>query len=409
MLCRTLLLISLLFCHLAYGQSAQNQEEPEEARKNMIVEGLRITEDIQLPDDRHVSEALLKAVSGFLAAAEKNVENKWVLPVEAVETQILIDEVEGIQQREETEDEAFYKPYVTNIVPLHEDKYVVQIAYIGMDGDYARLRANFEIIAHKGPDGFLISSPLLINTLQWKTKKVQNHHFYYPFEIEQERVQAFVDRVIRYDEKLKNTEGQTEYYLVDEEMNPIRLVGVLYKSDYNSQDLEMACVSSDDNKEVWVQQESRIYNYNTHDLWHNRLRQVIPRKEVHRRVDCYIATLYGGIWELTWDELVPIIDEKYFISDEVDWLQQRRDMTHFVTEQKRKVYTDDFVGALLVKKIEEEKGFDALWDLLKTKRSKSDEEYFAALEKLTGITQQSYNREVTKLVQEEMDRYAKEH
>ena len=149
--------------------------------------------------------------------------------------------------------------------------------------------------------------------------------------------------------------------------------------------------------------ESRIYNYNFHDLWHNRLSQLISRREVHRRVDCHIATLYGGIWGLSWEELLPIFKKKFVIGKNVNWLEHKKNKSYFLTtERKRKNYTDDFIGALIVRKIENEKGFDGVWELLKAKRTKEEEEYFAALEKLTGITKKTYNKEVSKLIREEI-------
>ncbi len=38
-----------------------------------------------------------------------------------------------------------------------------------------------------------------------------------------------------------------------------------------------------------------------------------------------------------------------------------------------------------------EKGFDGVWELLMTKRTKEEQEYFSVLEKLTGITKENYN------------------
>ncbi|MEE9372587.1 MAG: hypothetical protein V3V00_05990 [Saprospiraceae bacterium] len=69
----------------------------------------------------------------------------------------------------------------------------------------------------------------------------------------------------------------------------------------------------------------------------------------------------------------------------------------FITKERRKNYTDDFVGALIVKKIEDSIGVEGVWKLLMTKRTKGEEEYFSVLEKLTGITKANYNKETQKL------------
>lgn len=369
------------------------------AQSNSLI----VNNGIVLPEDSLESKALLLSVNRFLFAAEKNSENKWVLPSERIETQILIDEIQGIQKNEEFENNSFFKAHLTNIIPLEESKYAVKVAYIGIGDNTARLRAHFELIAHKSNDRFLISSPLIYNTQNWKTKKLQNHIFHFPYTLDEERIQLITDRIVFYDKKLKNNTGVTNYYLCKDEINPLNLFGVEYKSDYNGDDLITRYISKENDKALWVVNESGLYDYNIHDLWHNRLGRVISRREVHRRVDCHIATIYGGIWGLSWEELFPIFIEQFPVSKNVDWLEHKKNKSHFLTQDDRKNYTDDFVGALIIRKIEKEKGFDGVWELLLTKRTKEEDEYFDVLERLTGITRKNYNKEAYKLIKEEIN------
>jgi len=372
---------------------------------NAQTNSLVINPDIVMPKDSLDSIALLFSVNAFLSSAQENSQNKWILAPESIETQILIDEIQDIQKSDEFESDLFFKPYLTNIIPLENNKYAVHIAYIGINENSAYLRANFELIAHKTNDSFLISSPLIKNTENWKTKNIQNHIFHYPYTLDDEKAQMFANKVIFYDDKIKNNTGEFHYYLVSDEINPLDLFGVKYKSDYNGDDLSTRWVSEHGKKSLWVAKEARVFGYDVHDLWHNRLRRVISRREVHRDVDCQIATLYGGLWGFSWEELFPIFCEKFVVGKNINWLEHKKSNAHFITKGKRgerKNYTDDFVGALIVKKIEKEKGFDGVWELLITKRSKKDEEYFTTLEKLTGISKKNYNKEVFKLIEEEI-------
>lgn len=364
---------------------------------------IKINPNIVIPSDSLKSKALLFSVNAFLSSAQENNKNKWILTTESIETQILIDEIQYIQKSKEFENDSFFKAYITNIIPLEKNNYKVKISYIGVNKKSVILRANFELIAHKINDVFLISSPLKRNTQHWKTKKIQNHIFHYPYTLDENMIQKFVYNVVLYDEKLKNNIGEKHYYMCKNETNPLELFGVEYKSDYNGDELITRYTSQLNRKSLWVANEFRIYNYNFHDLWHNRLSQLISRSEVHRRVDCHIATLYGGIWGLSWDELFPLFKEKFVVGTNVDWLEHKKNKSHFLTtEHKRKNYTDDFIGALIVRKIEKEKGFDGVWELLMTKRTKKEEEYFTTLEKLTGITKKNYNKEVSKLIEKEI-------
>ncbi len=63
---------------------------------------------------------------------------------------------------------------------------------------------------------------------------------------------------------------------------------------------------------------------------------------------------------------------------------------------------DYIVNALLVKKIEKEKGFAGVWTLLNVgPAEKGNEKYYQTLEKLTGITKANYNEKVWELINNE--------
>jgi len=224
--------------------------------------------------------------------------------------------------------------------------------------------------------------------------------------LDEELAEIFASKATLYDELLETNNGEFHYFLVEDDIDPLKLFGVEYKSDYNGNGLQTRWISEGGGKLLWGVNKG-ILDYDLHDLWHNRLGRVVARKNIHRRVDCHIATLHGGIWGFTWEELFPLFYEKFASEKDVDWLDHKKKSAHFLTNGKRgerKNYSDDFIGALLVKKIEKEKGFDAVWELLRTKRTKDEKEYFQVLEKLTGISELNYNEEVQKLVDHEMNR-----
>ena len=184
---------------------------------------LTIHPDIVLLKDSIENKSLIHSLESFLASAQKNEpNNKWVLDEESEETYILIDEIQDIQKSKELKNDNFFNAYLTNITLIENNKYLVNIAYIGINKNEAILRANFELIAHKSNDIYLISSPLLRNTQNWKTLKIKNHTFHYPFSINNDIVQEFVNQTIFYDEMLKNNKGETHYYLCSKETNPLK-------------------------------------------------------------------------------------------------------------------------------------------------------------------------------------------
>ncbi|MBX2817809.1 MAG: hypothetical protein KTR24_17520 [Saprospiraceae bacterium] len=360
---------------------------------------LTVQEDIVLPEDSLESASLLHALDAFLSGAHKNSLQHGV---PNAETQILVDELIDIPQNDALDDSTFFTPHLTNVVPLDTSTFGLHVAYLGVNEQTPILRAHFEFIAKRIDGDFTIESPLAVRTQNWKSWKLQNHVFHFPYDIDEEKLQRFADFVIFCDTKLDNNEKQSHYYLCKDEINPLELFGVHYKSDYNGDPTITRWSSGDKVKLLWVANEARVYDYNLHDLWHNRLGQVVSRRDVHRRVDCHIATLYGGLWGLSWEELFPMFSKRYVVESNVDWLDHKWKKSHFVTQGGRKNYTDDFVGALLIRKIEREQNFEGVWKLLKTKRTKDEAEYFSVLESLVGITKDNYNLEVNVLIEEEM-------
>ena len=133
---------------------------------------VKLNPNIILPKDSIESKLLVSSLNDFLAAAQKpNEENKLVVETEKVETFILLDEVNGIEKSGKFKDDYFYKPYLTNVVALKDNQYLLQVSYIGTNENTSYLRTSFEFIAHKINNAFQYSSPLLRNTKNWKIEK----------------------------------------------------------------------------------------------------------------------------------------------------------------------------------------------------------------------------------------------
>src|SRR5258706_4857809 len=97
---------------------------------NAQTKGLIVNPNINSLRDTTENKLLLSSLNNFLAAAQgPNEENKFVLPSEKIETYIQLDEINGIQKSGRFKDDLFYKPYLTNIVPMRDGKYFIQVSY----------------------------------------------------------------------------------------------------------------------------------------------------------------------------------------------------------------------------------------------------------------------------------------
>ncbi len=87
---------------------------------------LRLSPRIILPGDSMVSKALTTSLNDFLISAQHpNEENKFVFGDEKIVTNIVLDEMNGIEKSGKFKDDYFFKPYLTNVVPLKDNQFLI--------------------------------------------------------------------------------------------------------------------------------------------------------------------------------------------------------------------------------------------------------------------------------------------
>lgn len=364
---------------------------------------LQINPNIVLSKDSIESENLTTSLNNFLLSAQKpNEENKFVFDSEKLETFILLDEVNGIDRSGKSKDDIFFKPYLTNVVLLKDNNYLIQVSYIGVSESIPLLRASFEFIAHKTNNSFTFSSPLLRNTKNWKVEKIGNNVFHYQNTINKDKVKEYNKFTTAFDLKLKSTNKKTDYYLCGNIIELEKLIGVDYKLDYNGR-TESVWSSSFGNRKLIVfgNNNSTFNQFDPHDLFHDRLSLVIPRNKVNKPVDEGCAYLYGGSWGFTWKEIFKAFKEQIASNKNTNWTEIKEAPIYFKTGNYSNS-ADYIVNALLVQKIEKEKGFEGVWELLNVGPfEKGNEKYYQTLEKLTGISKENYNEKIWELINNE--------
>jgi len=364
---------------------------------------LRINPNIILPKDSIESKNLTDALTDFLIAAQKpNEENKFVFENEKIETFILLDELNGILKSGKFKDDFFYKPYLSNVVLLKDNNYLIQVAYMGVNEDVALLRASFDFVAHKVNNAFVFSSTLIRNTKNWKVEKAGNNIFHYQNTINAAKVKEFTKLTTEFDLKLKVASKVTDYYCCDDIIELEKLIGVEYKSDYNGMTESVwSSVFGDRKLIVFGNNNANFDAFDLHDLFHDRLSLVINRNKVNKPVDEGCAYLYGGSWGLSWKEIFKAFKEQIASNKNTNWIEIKETPVYFKTKGFNNA-ADYIVNALLVEKIEKEKGFAGVWELLNVGPfEKGNEKYYATLEKLSGITKANYNAKVWELINNE--------
>jgi hypothetical protein len=119
---------------------------------------------------------------------------------------------------------------------------------------------------------------------------------------------------------------------------------------------------------------------------------------INRPVDEGCAYLYGGSWGYTWKEIITKFKKYAGENPKADWVTLYTENKIFDGKEKP-MYVPYFLNALIAQKIEMEKGFPAVLELLGCgKREKGDENYFKVLEMITGITKANFNNSMSELI-----------
>lgn len=364
---------------------------------------LVVPANIILPKDTVVSNKLIKSLNGFLSQKEnENKINTFILNEDLLETSILLDEMKEIEKSTKYNDDNFYKGYLTNVVQLDTDNFLIHLSYIGVTQNSPVLAASFEVLAKLKQDKFYFLSPLKRNTTSWKSKKIGDFTFHYKNSINENNINDFVKNATQFDKKLNAKISKMEWYGCDDLPDILQTIGVKYKLVYNGRSL--STFSANENNTILAVSGSgntHFNSYDPHDLWHDRLRSVISTRIINKPVDEGCAYLYGGSWGITWNQILKTFKEKVSSNPKSDWFSLYEQFYNFGESKEKHLIVGYVINALIVEKIEKEKGFHAVMELLSCgKYEKTNENYFVVLEKLTGINKTNFNDSVWKLINE---------
>nr|WP_315195183.1 hypothetical protein [uncultured Flavobacterium sp.] len=362
---------------------------------------LIVPANVILPKDTLIANHLLKSLNGFLNQKESpNKENVFVLKDDLLETSILLDEIKGIEKSVKLKEDNFYKGYLTNVVQIDKTNFIIQLSYIGINENTPILNASFEILAKYIDDKFYFLSPLQRNTISWQTKKIGNTTFHFKKELNTKVATEYVKDVALFDKKLNAPQDNIVWYGCNDMPELLKNIGVLYKSEYNGR--SVSTFNANENKTTLLVNGTYNTSFNSfdpHDLWHERARNAIPKNKINKQVDEGCAYLYGGSWGIIWPQILKTFKEKVANNPKSDWLSLYDGFYNFGESKEKHLIVSYLINALIVEKLEKEKGFPVVIELLSCgKYEKGNDNYFKVLEKLTGINKINFNEEVWTLI-----------
>ncbi len=318
-----------------------------------------------------------------------------------LDNRVLFSEMRGIAKSAKYNDEHFYKPYLANMTQQGDSSYRVQLHFIGIHDTMALLRASYTIDVHVTSDQIRFRSPFATATLDWKQLQIGSFCFHYRNRLNEEEARKYCSTIAAYDTKLGASTSTTDLYCCADLSEALRFCGVDYKSDYSGRTRSSA-------SEELAGRELVLNGIcgvefgpvDPHDLWHARRSRVIPTEKTNKPVEEGFAFIYAGSWGISWPTILDSF--KLFAKQhpDADWLWHYNQRTNIASKGGFPLYLDYLINALVVQDIESTKGFAVARELLLCgPYQKGNANYFAALQRLHGVSESEFHHYVQRLLQ----------
>ena len=360
----------------------------------------KIQENVRLPKDSVQSKKVLKAFDEFLIGLNISNENTPHVPDSLkAESFVLLDEIRGCGRNEQQNIDKYYSPSVISIVALNPNQYVLQFQYAAANENNCQLRAIFEVMITVNGEDVLIYSPLKFLTRNFLVEDKNDIKFVYAKSLNAKQTGFYRRYTREFDKKLGIVGLQTDVYCFDNLGEMERACGVLFKSDYNGiRGSEWTANAGKRRIALFANRNAEFNSFDPHDLFHERIGIVKARKLLYRPADEGCAYLYGGSWGFSWKQILTEFIKMQNENKQIDWMEVKEKPMYFKSGEFKN-QADYIVNALIIEKLEKEKGFTAVWELLNCGPAQAGHEnFYAALQRLLGIEKKDYNAFVEKLI-----------
>ena len=362
---------------------------------------LVVSKDINLPKDTITTSQLVKSLNGFLSQIENpNKDNTFVAKDDLLEMSALMDEFKGMERDEKLKDNHFYKPTLINVAAVNDSSYLLQIAYLGIKDNQPILRASFRLFAKKQLSGFSFYAPLKVNTRYWHTKTIGNITFHFREHLDISNAKLYLNTVKAYDKRLDLAITPSDFYFFDNSPEIFSALGLDYKADYVGKVHDEISATENGRSLKLNGGYTSTLLFDPHDLWHERLRIVLPPNLTNRPVNEGCAYLYGGSWGTSWQDILKMLKNYALTHPKADWVNLYIN-SEKLRDDDKPILINNAINALIVRKLEKEKGFTPVMNLLRCgPRQQGDDNYFKSIETTIGIKKADYSTFVDSLIKE---------
>ena len=322
----------------------------------------------------------------------------YLWPAATLETLALLDELADLELAPGPPPTP-YRLSLTNLVRLDSANYRLQLAALGVQGTVPQLQATFALDVKRSGNKYQFYSPFQRQTAAWQMQQVGAVRFHSPTTLPRKATATYAARVAAFDKKLGNRGQQTDFYLCDDLPTTLQAIGLTAKADY--QGMAHGSLSARQPGRLLVLSgDSGPDQFDPHDLWHQRLRNVVNPATINKAADEGCAFRYGGSWGIGW----PLILQQFRAYAQArpteDWLASYASGASVSTGAQPPLLVRYVINALIVEHLERTKGFGAVRELVSCgKYEKTNARYFQTLERVAGISPANFSATVRTLLQ----------
>ena len=300
--------------------------------------------------------------------------------------------LKGVERKDSIQ--RYFQSQLINLYPVENKQYLLTLAYT-KGSEIGRI---FTFLAKENDKKIVFANPLQYNTKYWKTTKIGTITYFYPNTIDKKRAEMFNKKNILMAHKLGLPVRNWDVYMCRNYQEAIQIQGCSYEFTrngiFNSGDII-------DPKTLFSVMNDEDFS---HDVLHIYASQ-IRGKERNIVAECGLAYFWGNAYHTgivgkspELKDLIPVLQQYLQSHNEVKLLYLFEKDPDVLVEYgyPKPVSVNRIISGIICKEIEKQKGVAGIIELLKCGRG--NDNYFKSIEKLIGISQQNFDKEVYKLI-----------
>ena len=291
----------------------------------------------------------------------------------------------------------FYKPSLINVYAVSPTEYLLSLAFAGIKDGRPVIKAVMQMLATIDSGNITFATPLTYYTRNWHTKQVGNVTYHYVDRINLKTAALFNEKNTRMAQKLQLPVDTLDFYLCDNYQEILPLLGFSYSQSSNGRTRDGYGVVSG---KIFSVMHSEDFS---HDLLHEYV-YMIRTNTRNRPAEEGLAYTWGNAYytdaqgeSISQHTLVMALKAYLAAHPGASLLELFNKDPKIFDALAKEVSVKTTIASVICDDIEKQKGVEGIKALVNC--GAGDDNYFAVIDKLTGVNKTNFNDRVGALLQ----------